>query len=59
MAPLVDSVGGMPYVGTGLRIRRAVPATASFCDEHVEEARELAASGVALADAVRQLSRAG
>jgi hypothetical protein len=55
MAPLVDSVGGMPYVGTGLKLRRGGPATGAFCDAHIEAARRLAGDGVSLAEAVREL----
>jgi hypothetical protein len=55
MAPLVDSVGGMPYVGTGLRLRRAAPATGAFCADHVVEARRLAGDGLSLPAALRQM----
>ncbi|GAA1699762.1 hypothetical protein [Fodinicola feengrottensis] len=58
MTPLVDSVGGIPYVGTGLRLRRATPATGAFCSDHAPEARRLAADGLTLAAAVRRLTRA-
>ncbi len=57
MTPLVDSVGGTPYVGTGLRQRRARPASGSFCVDHAGQARQLAENGATLPDAVRQLVR--
>ncbi|WP_163509991.1 hypothetical protein [Fodinicola acaciae] len=56
VSPLVDSVGNMPYAGTGLRIRRAEPTVASFCPEHAERARTLAADGLTLAETVRRLT---
>src|SRR5882762_9182094 len=55
MAPLVDSVGGMPYVGTGVRLRRGAVSTGTFCADHARDARRLADEGLSLPAAIRQL----
>jgi hypothetical protein len=56
LSPLVES-RGIPYAGTGLRIRRADPTMASFCGEHAEPARALAAEGLSLSAAIRRLTQ--